>query len=825
MDFCRRPSLTDHNGKITTQAVNVSALIDADNSSDNFPGATRTHASEKEKHHRTRSTTVDSGYEIEVAEFDDSPQKHHAYRFPPVEETAKVPQLPVSSPVTKTTIPEAGNCNNKGTTGTVDSSTIRRLSIVSQLQSEEVDNSPPTPVDLEGLSYGLRIRLSRGLLHETNRSSFANQVEQISLQQHCPSSYQSSGNPLLVMPMTGATQWAAEISQPLSALYAILVVITSACLAFSAQLTSNVDSMYCRYFDSVLLFIGIVFLMAAFGLLYRKKSSLNATTSSSFPQTRKNSTPMIRQESTESGTSSVSEGTGTFSGYFRHNHISLGGDSTTNGSPPPKYQRRPSQLGGPAAVSDLDSASFYLKMGALAFAIGSMIYACLELGVFVENTSCFNTIMGLNPVLFMVFVVLQLYFVFLNSQLTLKRYRTIGRFGLMHLVATNLCIWIRTLIDETLHAFGKIREKSEKMVFLGNNMTLVEIDEPTNGLAYQQIVLDSKQGKGGYNPLCVDDESVMKKMMEEASVFLYPCIIEYSMISAGIIYIMWTIVDQNPKSVHPHSPEGHHHHRSRKTSYAVDCDQAAKGLFVGIIIVVLTIVSLILYFIFLEKPAFTDMAVLQAQITEIILYGIGMVAVAYCFVKLTRNLKRSRNHNISTLLDETLLKFSMMGVYGYSVVSILGGFAEDNITGVLSVVAAALCLLQSTAQTVFIFDASQRVVHWTPLKDEKSEAAPVYIDKPARETVTLLLIVNFAMWATNVFCTLRAESSPSQNNFYGMHEWMVILHVTVPLVIFYRFHSTACLFEIWKRAYKVKRPHNHTPTSKAYPMSEYITTA
>ena len=153
-----------------------------------------------------------------------------------------------------------------------------------------------------------------------------------------------------------------------------------------------------------------------------------------------------------------------------------------------------------------------------------------------------------------------------------------------------------------------------------------------------------------------------------------------------------------------------------------------------------------------------------------------------------------------------------MGVYGYSVVSILGGFAENTMTGVLSVVAASLCLLQSTAQTIFIFDASQRVVHWTPAKNEKSEA-PIYTDKPARETVTLLLIVNFAMWATNVsttlcsqsinqsidnidkainqstkqsldasikpltdiliiqvFCTLRAESSPSQNNFYGMHE-------------------------------------------------------
>jgi hypothetical protein len=163
--------------------------------------------------------------------------------------------------------------------------------------------------------------------------------------------------------------------------------------------------------------------------------------------------------------------------------------------------------------------------------------------------------------------------------------------------------------------------------------------------------------QGGYNPLCVDDESVMKKMMEEASVFLYPCIIEYSMISAGIIYIMWTIVEQNSESLGANHADSH---RSRKTSYAVDCDQAAKGLFVGIIIVVLTIVSLILYFIFLEKPEFSDMAVLQAQITEIVLYGIGILAVIYCGVQIIGKLKRSRNHHVSFMLDATLLKISMV---------------------------------------------------------------------------------------------------------------------------------------------------------------------
>lgn len=64
----------------------------------------------------------------------------------------------------------------------------------------------------------------------------------------------------------------------------------------------------------------------------------------------------------------------------------------------------------------------------------------------------------------------------------------------------------------------------------------------------------------------------------------------------------------------------------------------------------------------------------------------------------------------------------------------------------MGVTAASLCLIQSTAQTIFIFDASQRALVWNPLQHLIKSTAP----KPARETVTLLLIVNFALWATNV---------------------------------------------------------------------------
>ena len=76
--------------------------------------------------------------------------------------------------------------------------------------------------------------------------------------------------------------------------------------------------------------------------------------------------------------------------------------------------------------------------------------------------------------------------------------------------------------------------------------------------------------------------------------------------------------------------------------------------------------------------------------------------------------------------------------------------------------------------------------------------------KPGREVVTFLLICNLAMWCINTFETSRSDAHPKQLHFFGFWAWTIISHVSMPLAIFYRFHCTVCLCEIWKRAYKYK---------------------
>ena len=104
--------------------------------------------------------------------------------------------------------------------------------------------------------------------------------------------------------------------------------------------------------------------------------------------------------------------------------------------------------------------------------------------------------------------------------------------------------------------------------------------------------------------------------------------------------------------------------------------------------------------------------------------------------------------------------------------------------------------IKAVAQTLFILDASRRNTY----------SADQQRRKPGREVVTFLLVANFAMWTFNTLEKSRADRSihPVPLQFYGSWPWIIITNVSMPLAIFYRFHSTVVLCEIWKRCYKVK---------------------
>ena len=76
--------------------------------------------------------------------------------------------------------------------------------------------------------------------------------------------------------------------------------------------------------------------------------------------------------------------------------------------------------------------------------------------------------------------------------------------------------------------------------------------------------------------------------------------------------------------------------------------------------------------------------------------------------------------------------------------------------------------------------------------------------QPGKQNITFLIIANMAMFIMNLFLQDRVGVSDAVVNFYGPQNWTFLIRIFSPLTIFFQFHSSVCLAEIWKNTYSKK---------------------
>ena len=76
-----------------------------------------------------------------------------------------------------------------------------------------------------------------------------------------------------------------------------------------------------------------------------------------------------------------------------------------------------------------------------------------------------------------------------------------------------------------------------------------------------------------------------------------------------------------------------------------------------------------------------------------------------------------------------------------------------------------------------------------------------------RQLITFLLITNLTLWIVYTFVMQKLEASPIQLKVFGFTTWTLILRITLPLSIFYRFILLIHLLKYGK--IHTKLPHHH----------------
>ncbi|KAM3968296.1 proton channel OtopLc [Aphomia sociella] len=465
--------------------------------------------------------------------------------------------------------------------------------------------------------------------------------------------------------------------------------------------------------------------------------------------------------------------------------------------------------------------SFYLHMGVAGFSVGSIIYSCLQFGGYFDlSGDCQLIIVAIKPTLRVLFMVAQTVFIFSYTDiLDPMRGVVLDKFGLMHLIATNVCEWFNVVIQETRDDIVAVAYDRPSLIRYANisgafksviisdeldNVTFIETSTVAQNINNSIDNLNATFEKQNWNCNVSD---MITPLIRSVNPYLRPCGVEYSLLCSIIIVVIWNDICTVPGSKFLKSTNAVLNRDVRQccgriksnNHFSVDCGSAHKGLFAGIVVLAGTIVSLMLFNGLFQKEKHVELALLQINIWETILFVLMTVGSGACLQRIrTLPLKRS----VTALpLEHSLLLVTQFGVYLYYLFQIIGtGFLmhkfpeERRATRII----VPLCaVIQSSCQTLLILDA------WSRRCED-----PTGVRRPGRQLVTFLLVGNFALWLLNRVKNARAEFHPLQMEFFGVWAWTLITHVSVPLLVCYRFQATVCFYEIWKNSYKRKKYTN-----------------
>jgi len=256
------------------------------------------------------------------------------------------------------------------------------------------------------------------------------------------------------------------------------------------------------------------------------------------------------------------------------------------------------------------------------------------------------------------------------------------------------------------------------------------------------------------------------------------------MIGAHIVYNMWKNVGRRPNFI----VVGDGEPKKERQYQRMDWSSSAIGLFLGLFALVTLTVTLILYFALVNQEKFHLIAVLLINVNDTIINTLMAIAIILGFFQVRKlDFVQTENEH------DVLLIISAFGIFLYASYTIIAGYLSvASLEPVALVITNGIVeLVQVNLQLLFIADLKQKKV---------SEELQEY--KPGRQIVTFLILCNLGLWITYNFEIQKVNATPDQLQFFGFFPWVIIQRITLPLCVFFRFHSTVVFAELWKNVYK-----------------------
>ncbi|XP_033121233.1 proton channel OtopLc-like [Anneissia japonica] len=389
------------------------------------------------------------------------------------------------------------------------------------------------------------------------------------------------------------------------------------------------------------------------------------------------------------------------------------------------------------------STNVYLKVGLVMFGIVAILFLLIGFMCYFDvppkyrdaGESYFDMI-GL------VFHVLQIAYLLRYSRVCFQQKPVFIRFGVMHMIATNVTYWLQLVAFDTVIDFTE--------------------DYRNNSFFNFSPYSDGK------------NVSTLNKICSKTSGYMTACIIEYSIIAATLLQIIWGNVGQVRQPAVEITPV--HKHSLKNALYGI-----ATGSVFLVSVIIFGVLSVTL------DDERVKHLVLPFSVFRIITFICMLVTVIVCLRSVHRNSCNALgafppitfSTNDCTLLLFCLSFFILDDLYSLlAVIVSKNGNALDIFNCVLGLI---VFILQSVVIIIGLYDNS------VILKRKML----------IRQLLMFLFVVNISWWIFSHY-ELKHEMLfyVIEPSVYTELLWYIINHITTPVVILFAFHSSACIFEI-----------------------------
>ncbi|XP_067312819.1 proton channel OTOP1 [Pseudorasbora parva] len=479
------------------------------------------------------------------------------------------------------------------------------------------------------------------------------------------------------------------------------------------------------------------------------------------------------------------------------------------------YMIRRERARSPVPERDAHAGTSWIRGGLTMLALLSLIMDAFRIGHFVGYHSCISAVFGVYPIVHVLHTISQVHFLWFHIKDVIKKYETFERFGVIHAVFTNLLLWCNGVMSEAEHF---LNNHSGRLTALGYvNISKVELE-----------------------PHCNCTTSVCS-IFSTSLYYLYPFNIEYHIFVSAMLFVMWKNIGRTLDR-----------HSNRKRPSTRSLGLVLLGPLLGLLALASSVTVLVVYLIHMEKSEQTR----EAAISMFYYYGVVMLACmcgassAGLLVYRLEDWSMDTVPNPSRTLDTELLLGSSLGSWLMSWCSVVAAAAAGQNSPNFRwtcLVYSLLLVLEKCVQNLFIVESLYRrrredesrpeifsitapydgIVNRAyetqdkriaPLDTEPNENRPSLAlknaDGPAvnrlnvkagrkrqilKNITIFLFMCNISLWILPAFgCRPQYDNALEQETF-GFSIWTTVLNVAIPMNLFYRMHSVASLFEVFRK--------------------------